>query len=119
MKKNAERLDRLLTNINNVQGTTNIPKIYYAKILSSFSKPWDHSIRMTRLAWDSTGEYKDFYFKQNNKDSLGHGVNEDTRGRILLMYGVVTVNGVGLCIEHVGWGEFALLPEKYNYLFEK
>ncbi|UCZ75345.1 hypothetical protein LHK94_20545 [Dickeya zeae] len=117
-EKNAERLDRLLTNINNVQSTTDAPKLYYAKILSSFSKPWDHSVRMTRLAWNSAGKYKDFYFKQNNKDSLGHGVNEDSRGRILLMYGVVTVNGVGLCIAHVGWGEFALLPEKYNYLFE-
>ncbi|WP_315707559.1 hypothetical protein [Brenneria uluponensis] len=117
-EKNAERLDRLLTDINIVKDIVNVPKLYYGKILSSFSQPWDSSIRMTRLSWANSGEYKDFYFKQNNKDSRDKGIDDNSRGRILLMYGIVTVNGLGLCVGHVGWGEFALLPEKYNYLFD-
>ncbi|VAW56386.1 hypothetical protein MNBD_GAMMA07-2730, partial [hydrothermal vent metagenome] len=43
------------------------------------------------------------------------GINDDSKGRIVIIYGKVTVSGIGLCIENIGWGEFALLPEKYNH----
>lgn len=32
------------------------------------------------------------------------------------VYGVVKKSGVGLCFNKLGWGEFAILPEKYNDL---
>lgn len=115
---NARRLDSILVDINLVNEICDIPKLYFGKIQSSFSGPWDHSIRMTKISWKISGEYLDFYFKQNNKDSKDHGINDNSRGRIILMYGKVERNGLGLCLNNVGWGEFSILPEKYNYLFE-
>lgn len=35
------------------------------------------------------------------------------------MYGKIEKNGLGLCLNNLGWGEFSLLAEKYNYLFDK
>jgi hypothetical protein len=32
------------------------------------------------------------------------------------MFGIVTESGIGLSIENVGWGEFAVLPAKYAEL---
>lgn len=115
---NARRLDSILIDINLVNEICDTPKLYFGRIQSSSSGPWDHSIRMTKISWRKTGEYLDFYFKQNNKDSKDHGINDNSRGRIILMYGKVERNGLGLCLSNVGWGEFSLLPEKYKYLFE-
>jgi len=33
-----------------------------------------------------------------------------------IVYGKVTESGTGLCIKGAKWGEFALLPRKYEYL---
>ncbi|MDI9106548.1 hypothetical protein [Serratia marcescens] len=115
---NARRLDSILVDINLVNEICDTPKLYFGRIQSSSSGPWDHSIRMTKISWRKTGEYLDFYFKQNNKDSKDHGINDNSRGRIILMYGKVERSGLGLCLNNVGWGEFSLLPEKYNYLLE-
>ena len=35
------------------------------------------------------------------------------KGKIVIMFGTVTESGIGLSIEGVGWGEFAVLPDKY------
>jgi len=32
------------------------------------------------------------------------------------MYGKIVASGIGLSISHPGWGEYAVLPEKYNNL---
>ncbi|ELI8124638.1 hypothetical protein [Yersinia enterocolitica] len=117
-ENNAERLDRLLVDINTVKDVTHSPRLYYGKIQSSSSRPWDSSIRMTKLAWEYNKNYADFYFKQKNKDAQEKHINEDCRGRYILMYGTVERSGIGLCLSDLGWGEFALLPEKYNYLLD-
>jgi len=43
-------------------------------------------------------------------------ISDDAKGRVLVVYGKVTENGIGLCIEDTSWGQFALLPRKYEYL---
>ncbi|EMJ4840977.1 TPA: hypothetical protein OT801_003947 [Morganella morganii] len=118
-ERNPERLDRLLTDIKTVSDINDIPKLYYAKIISSSSYSADTSIRMTRLDWGRNGSYSDFYFKQRNGDCRDRGLTDRTpRGQYILMYGKVTTNGTGLCIEALNWGEFALLPEKYNKILD-
>ncbi|MGG7670066.1 hypothetical protein ACQ4OC_15650 [Yersinia sp. J1] len=117
-EKNAERLDRLLIDIKTIKDINDTPRLYFAKIQSSWSKPKDTSIRMTKLVWERNSDYADFYFKQKNKDAKDKHINEDSRGRYIIMYGTVEKNGIGLCLSDLGWGEFALLPEKYNYLLE-
>ncbi|AHK20992.1 hypothetical protein BZ17_683 [Yersinia pseudotuberculosis IP 32953] len=118
-EKNAERLDRLLVDIKVIKDITDSPRLYFGKILSSWSKkPLDHSIRMTRLNWPRNDNYSDFYFKQENKDAQDKGIRTDSQGRYIIMYGIVEKSGTGLCLAGLGWGEFALLPEKYNYLLD-
>ncbi|WP_282249032.1 hypothetical protein [Vibrio campbellii] len=72
---------------------------------------------MTKLSYN-TKEFNDFYFKLQDEKQREKGIDDDSKDRIVLMYGKVTENGSGLCIEHVGWGEFALLPRKYELLLE-
>ncbi|WP_217351311.1 hypothetical protein [Azoarcus sp. DN11] len=59
---------------------------------------------------------KDFCFKEVDAEAQEKGIRDDTKDRILIMYGTITGSGIGLAIEKLGWGEYALLPEKYNKL---
>lgn len=59
---------------------------------------------------------KDFCFKVIDADAQEKGIRDDTKDRILIMYGAVIESGIGLAIEKLGWGEYALLPQKYNKL---
>ncbi len=114
----AVQLQDLLVNIENVKKTDDIPRLYYGKITKSFNagkKPT--SIRMTQLRYnEADSEFADFYFKLQDKDQQDKGISDDVKGRVLVVYGTVTENGVGLCIEGSSWGQFALLPQKYEYL---
>ncbi|MBO2902694.1 hypothetical protein J5H42_18295 [Aeromonas dhakensis] len=56
--------------------------------------------------------------KSQDKDQKAHGIDDNSIGRILIVYGSVKQNGTGLCFQGLGWGEFSLLPEKYNYLLD-
>ncbi|WP_208201221.1 hypothetical protein [Aeromonas dhakensis] len=60
----------------------------------------------------------DFCLKSQDKDQKAHGIDDNSIGRILIVYGSVKQNGTGLCFQGLGWGEFSLLPEKYNYLLD-
>lgn len=111
----AIRLVDLLRDVRNVIEQDNIPKLYYGKIKRSFNAgKTPNNIRMTELQCNP--KIKDFYFKNADRTSQEKGINDLTSERILIIYGTVTESGIGLCIENVGWGEFALLPEKYNAL---
>ncbi|MEQ9721274.1 hypothetical protein ABQG65_08765 [Yersinia alsatica] len=112
----AEPLEHLLVDIQSVEDVCDSPRLYYGTILSSYSGSAPHHIRLTRLKWSKKNNYSDFYFKHNNKDASDRGITEKSRGSILVMYGKVVKNGWGLCIENLGWGEFAILPEKYKYI---
>ena len=64
------------------------------------------------------GRYKDFCLKTSNEQNKEHGIGPDSIGRIVIAYGKITENGAGLCLEKLGWGEFALLPSKYEHLID-
>jgi hypothetical protein len=59
---------------------------------------------------------KDFCIKMQYKDQIERGIREDSVGRYVVVYGIVTVNGIGLCFERLGWGYYGLLSEKYSPL---
>lgn len=114
----AVQLQDLLVNIENVKATDKTPRLYYGKIVSSANagkKPTN--IRMTKLKYNRTdSEYADFYFKLQDREQKDKGIDDDSAGRVLIVYGKVTESGAGLSIEKAGWGEFALLPKKYENL---
>jgi hypothetical protein len=114
----AVRLDGLLHDIQDITDEDAIPKLYYGRIRSSFAmgKKRDHNMRMTRLVCNSA--VQDFTLKTTEGISRDRGLTDDSSGRIVLVFGKVTVSGMGLSIENVGWGGFDLLPMKYEvYLY--
>lgn len=112
----AVQLIDLLTNISTVSEVDEKPRLYYGKIIRSFNAgKTPKNIRMTKLSFRHKN-YKDFYFKQTDEDQQQKGINGESKGRVVLIYGVVTESGTGLCLENLGWGEFALLPQKYEKL---
>lgn len=114
----ALTLGQQLVDIRTVNAECDIPKLYFGVIKESFTpspNPGPHNIRMTTLKY-SNNKFKDFILKTKVGFDKTHGINNETKDRFVLMYGTVTESGIGLCIEHVGWGEFALLPKKYEYL---
>jgi hypothetical protein len=117
--RTAVLLTDVLLNIQEITETDDVPKLYYGVIEKSFtpsSNPKPNGIRMTRLKY-LTGQFKDFYLKDTHKNQQEKGISDASTGRIVLFWGKITENGIGLCISRPGWGEYALLPEKYNYLF--
>ncbi|PTP28164.1 hypothetical protein [Vibrio splendidus] len=116
--KHAVQLQDYVRSITSIKGPDDKPKLYFGTIVSSFNAGKKTSnIRMTKLKYN-TKEYNDFFFKVQDKKQQEKGINDDSKGRVILMYGKVTISGSGLCIEGAGWGEFALLPKKYEGLLK-
>jgi hypothetical protein len=116
-RKHAVRLDDLLKNIQDVVEEDEKPKFYFGEIKRSFSaakNPEPYNIRMTELI--SNADIADFYLKSSEDISQRKGIHNDSVGKIVIMYGKVTENGIGLSIERLKWGEFSLLPQQYNNL---
>lgn len=117
-KNNAVRLIDLLKDVKSVSEENDKPRFYYGRIISTkhlgeHKKPTN--IRMTFLHTDVAG---DFCLKSQDKDQKAHGIIDESVGRILIVYATVQINGSGLCFQDLGWGEFSLLPEKYNHLLD-
>lgn len=117
-KNNAVKLNDLLRDVKSISEEDDIPKFYYGRIISTnhlgqHKRPTN--IRMTFLHTDVIG---DFCLKSPDKDQKSHGITDDSVGRILIVYGTIQANGSGLCFQGLGWGEFSLLPEKYNHLLD-
>lgn len=117
----AVRLAELLQNVADVPldildtpRQDRMPGLYFGRIMRSFSQGKPHSTRMTRLAHNSS--VADFTLKAPNWMCEGKGITDNSVGRIVICYGVVTQNGIGLALDRLAWGEFALLPDKYNDL---
>jgi len=109
----------LLQNIKDVIEEDHVPRLYWGRIKRSFTpkrNPQPENMRMTEL--ECASSIPDFYLKTSDGIGREKGINDETSNRLVLMWGKVTRNGVGLCIEGVNWGEFALLPSKYNYLLD-
>ncbi len=114
--KHAIQLQDLLKNVENVTDEDDLPKIYYGRIVSSHNAgKTPKNIRMTRLSFKSR-DFADFYLKIPDELQREKGIDDNAIGRVVLIYGIVTTSGAGLCIEDVGWGEFALLPIQYESL---
>ena len=112
-RKNAIHLKDLLVDVRTVKEIDDLPKLYFAKITKSWNcGQTPQNIRQTMFSYPR-GEFKDFCLKAIDQDSREHGIDDDAKGKVVVMYGTVTESGIGLSIENVGWGEFAILPEKY------
>ena len=66
---------------------------------------------MTRLAHNAS--IADFTFKLKDSLQQDKGMSDHSTGRYVLFWGRIVVNGMGLGVEKLSWGEFALLPEQY------
>ena len=114
-QKYAIRLLDLLRPIDCVEEEDETPRLYYGVIKKSKNAgPTPNNKRMTELL--SHTNVHDFYLKAIDRISQNKGIDDNSKGRIVLIFGKVTISGIGLCIERLKWGEFALLPEKYNDL---
>lgn len=114
--QHAIQLQDLLKNIEAVTEEDEIPRIYYGRIIQSVNPgKTPKNIRMTKLKYKKS-DYADFYLKLTDEKQQEKGIDDNSAGRVVLMYGKITTSGAGLCIENIGWGEFALLPQKYERL---
>ena len=112
-------LTSLLNDASLITDIVEKPKLYFVKLKNSLhhgNTPGDNNIRMTYI--ESAPTVKDFCIKTKHKLQHEHGIGDKSTGRYALVYSKVTKNGIGLCFENLGWGELALLPEKYNYLID-
>lgn len=109
-------LSDALVDVSKVIEINEKPRLYYGRVkrirLMGEGNPWN--IQMTRLEYENDSRYQDFTLKMSIRDSVEHGITDATVGRIVMMYGAVSKNGSGLAISDLGWGEFALLPAKYD-----
>ncbi len=113
------KLAEILIPIERVIEPCEEPKLYYGRIssCSSYSlNPKQHNINMIKL--ECHEDIVDFHFKPTIAEAEAKGITLETQDKIVLMYGKIVDSGVGLGISKLGWGDFALLPEKYESLLE-
>mgnify|MGYP001175448288 CR=1 FL=1 len=116
-RQHPVRLVDMLVDVTTVTEEDDEPRLYYGRIKRSFNAGrTPNNVRMTELACHP--EVADFYLKDTDRIAQRKGIHDDTTDRIVLIYGAVSVSGVGLALENLGWGEYALLPEKYNNLLD-
>lgn len=115
---NARILQNLLVDVSTVTATCDDPKLYFGRITQSWNRGGKPShIRLTKFEYKQNHLWNDFCLKAIDEYCQEHGIDDDSNGKIVLMYGKVTFNNhLGLCIERLGWGEFATLPDKYAHL---
>ncbi|EML0312893.1 hypothetical protein V3H46_03320 [Vibrio parahaemolyticus] len=117
--QHAIALTSLLNDVRDVEEEDDKPKLYFGKVKSSThhgNPPRDNNIRMTYL--EKSPKVIDFCIKTPHWLQNEHGIGDDSKDRYVLLYGKVKENGIGLCFNDLGWGELALVPEKYNYLLD-
>lgn len=117
-QKYSIRLVDLLHPVEKIQEEDDEPKLYFGTIestthLGEHKRP--DNMRMTYLKNDQMG-VQDFCIKLQDMHQKSHGITDASVGRTVIVYGKVSDNGTGLCFKNLGWGEFALLPQKYDGL---
>lgn len=113
----ATRLIDALNDVTTVTEPTDTPALYYGKVISSRNvglNPKPTNIRMTALRCNP--RVKDFNIKVQDYLQTEKGISDQSAGRFLIFWGRVSVSGIGLGVERLKWGEFALLPAKYESL---
>ncbi|MGB2784542.1 hypothetical protein [Psychrobacter sp.] len=107
----------LLNQVEKVRAEDDVDKLYIGRIISSshLGQRRDDNVRMTKLQFNTENtDYADFYVKTVHSLQFQHGISENSIGRYVIFYGRILESGVGLCVGDLGWGELALLPERYN-----
>jgi hypothetical protein len=114
----AFRLIDMLHDASKVYEIDPVPKLYFGKIIGSWhaGAKAPYNIRFTYF--HSSPAIADMCIKMTHGAQLEHGIDDSSTGRYVLVYGTVERNGAGLCFANLAWGEFALLPAKYNELLE-
>lgn len=112
----AKLLQTSLIDVATVEAVDSVPKLYIGEIIASYCPGGntDRNIRMTALK--SHRLANDFYLKDLNGEQKRKGFHDGMKDRFVIFWGVITTNGIGLCVTKLGWGEYDLLPEKYNAL---
>lgn len=109
-----------LTNVADLNEESEEPALYFGKIQSSFiagNTPNPSNLRMTRLVYNNSNKsYKDFTLKAVAAEQQQKGIDDNSVGRIVVFWGRISSSGLGLAVSGLKWGEYALLPEKYNHL---
>lgn len=113
--QHAQLLADALRNVTTLASTTDSPVLGYGRIVSI----WDpgrhpHNIRFIKLAFEAKGGYGDFSIMISQREADLHDLNTQSIGRFAIFYGTISVNGGGLSVKNLGWGEVALLPTKYE-----
>ncbi|MDP1686470.1 hypothetical protein [Hydrogenophaga sp.] len=113
----AVRLIDALTDAASIETKEATPRLYFGRIISSRNAGINPKPTNLRLSWLKHHEsVKDLCIKDTDAVQLSKGINDDSAGRIVLFWGRITESGIGLCINRPGWGEYGLLPTKYNDL---
>jgi hypothetical protein len=113
------RLRKILKDINLISDTVDRPGLYYAKITHSANAgSTERNIRLTMLEYHQRRAQKDFSLKMMDLDSREHGIDDDSAGKIVLIFGKIVKSGIGLAFDKPGWGEICVLPEKYHDLIK-
>ena len=114
--QHAIQLQDLLKSIEAVTDEDPVSRLYYGTIIRSVNAgKTPQNIRMTKLKY-SNQKFADFYLKATDERQKEKGIDDSSTSSVVIMYGKVTQSGAGLCIENIGWGEFSLLPKKYEPL---
>lgn len=112
-------LASLLHDIRDVEEEDDMPKLYFGLIKYTYvaSKNPTESSKCA-IYFEHHKSLNDFIFRSDIDTCNGKRIWYDgnNTGRIVLAYGVVREKGLGLAFDRVRWGEFALLPERYNDL---
>ncbi len=115
--RTAQLLSSLLHDVTQTDDVDGVARLYWGRIVRSRNagiNPKPTNRRMTEL--QAGPKVKDFTLKAPAFEQEEKGIGDDSVGRIVLFWGEITVSGIGLCIDRPGWGEYALLPEKYEHL---
>lgn len=93
-------------------------RLYYGRITAvrDFEPKRDDNIRFVYLKEHHT--VRDFCLKGYIGDLNRHGLKENNINQYLLIWGKITSNGIGYSIDHPSWGEYGILPLKYNTLLD-
>jgi hypothetical protein len=111
----AVRLIDALIDVESVEKTDDTPRLYFGRILSTRNAGINPKPTNLRLTWfKHHQEVKDLCLKDKDATQLSKGINDESRDRVVIFWGKITESGIGLCINKPGWGEYALLPSKYN-----
>ena len=113
----AMRLIDALIDVESVEKVDETPRLYFGRVSSTKNAGINPKPTNLRLTWfKHHPQVKDLCLKDVDATQLSKGINDESRGRVVVFWGQITESGIGLCINRPSWGEYALLPSKYNQL---